>query len=38
MTEVSNLLGNLLLQSTRIIKRFIGGTIEKINYVRNLKN
>jgi hypothetical protein len=29
MTEVSNLLGNLLLQSIRIIKSFIGGLIKK---------
>ncbi len=38
MTEGKNLVGNLLLQITGIIKRFIGGLIEKINYVRNLKN
>ncbi len=38
MTEVSNLLGNLLLQHIRIIKSFIGGLIGKINHVRNLKN
>ena len=37
MTEGKNLVGNLLLQITGIIKRFIGGLIGKINYVRNLK-